>query len=201
MKKLLAIAVMSTAFMSQHAFAQAKSFEGFSVGANLTSAKTSVDFSAGGPTISTNANTTGLDLQAQYGLVLGQQFVLGLGLTLGTGSYKAGSISAGGQTAEFSSKNRTAIDITPGFAVSDSLLIYGKVSLLNADVVEEDTPGGTYSKSISGTGYGFGLRNMINKNLYFQVGYDFNKYDDFNVGSVTVKPSSTVLSGGIGYKF
>ncbi len=201
MKKLLAVAAISMAFMSQQAFAQAKSFEGFSAGANVTFAKTGVDFTVSGLTLSTDASTTGVDLQLQYGLALGQQFVLGLGATLGAGTNKAGSISGGGTTVEFSSKNRTAIDIVPGFALSDSNLVFGKLSFLNADMMA-DAGNGSSSKSVTGTGYGFGLRSLINKNLYFQIGYDVNKYADIDIGSgVTAKPSSTVFSGGIGYKF
>jgi opacity protein-like surface antigen len=197
MKKLLVIAVISSAFMSQHAFAQAKNFEGFSVAANVTSAKTGVDLTIFGLPLSTDGNTTGLDLQAQYSLALSPQFVLGLGATIGTGTNNAGSIF----TAEFSSKNRTAIDFIPGFAVSDSTLIFGKLSFLNTDVT--GTVGNvSESKSITGTGYGFGLRNLINKNVFFQLGYDVNKYQDVDLGSGnTAKPSSTVLSGGLGYKF
>ena len=75
------------------------------------------------------------------------------------------------------------------------------MSLLNADAVAT-IGSNSDSKSISGVGYGFGLRGMIDKKMFYQVGYDINKYNENDIGSgVIMKPSSTALSLGVGYKF
>jgi len=199
MKKALLLAA-SVAFVAPQAFAQAKSFEGFSVGANLAVTKTTTDLSALGVTLTDSGNTSSLDLQAQYSMALGPQFVMGFGLTLGTGTNKAGTFSSGGSTVEFASKNRTAIDFIPGYAVSNNMMLFGKVSALNADGVASS--GGVDStKSLSGIGYGFGVRGLIDKNMFYQVGYDINKYNDITNSGVTFKASSTVLTLGVGYKF
>ena len=101
MKKALLLAA-TVAFIAPQAFAQAKSFEGFSVGANLAIAKTTTE-PAG--IASESGNSNNLDLQAQYSFALAPQFVLGLGVTLGTGTNKAGNYGA---TDEISTKNRNS---------------------------------------------------------------------------------------------
>jgi opacity protein-like surface antigen len=189
MKKALLLAA-TVAFITPQAFAQAKSFEGFSVGANLAVAKTTTE-PAG--FASESGNTTGLDLQGQYSFALAPQFVLGLGVTLGFGNNKAGTFAGG----EVVTKNRVAFDITPGYAISSTMLIFGKVSSLSADSVFTPVAGAETKDSLSGVGYGFGVRGLIDKNMFYQVGYDMNKYNEVN----TNKLSSNVLSLGVGYKF
>lgn len=194
MKKALLL-VASVAFIAPQAFAQAKSFEGFSVGANLAIAKSTTE-PAG--VASESGNTTGLDLQAQYSLALAPQFVLGLGLTLGTGNNKAGTFTTGDDVI---TKNRMAFDIIPGYAISSSMLLFGKVSALSADGVVTNA-GVDSKKSLSGMGYGFGLRGMIDKNMFYQLGYDINKYNDVEYApGATTKGTSSVFSLGAGYKF
>jgi len=190
MKKALLLAA-TVAFIAPQAFAQAKSFEGFSVGANLAVANTKTEITS--QAVSESGNTTGLDLQAQYSFSLAPQFVLGLGLTLGTGSNKAGTYTFG----DVVTKNRLSFDIVPGYAISNTLMVFGKVSSLSADVVATPTGGAENKQSATGIGYGFGVRGMIDKNMFYQVGYDINKYNDIGGD----KLSSTVLSLGVGYKF
>ena len=124
MKKTLLL-VASVAFAAPQAFAQAKSFEGFSLGANMAITTSTVDFTKAGITLSNNDTTTGLDLQAQYAAALGPQFVLGVGVTAGTGVNKAGALTSGGTTIEFTTKNRTSFDIIPGYAISDTAMVFG----------------------------------------------------------------------------
>jgi hypothetical protein len=189
MKKALLLAA-SVAFIAPQAFAQAKNFEGFSVGANLASTKTTIEDA----TSSIDGTTASLDLNAQYNFALAPQFVLGVGLTLGTGNNKAGtSVTA----VDVITKNRYALEFTPGYAVSNTLLVYGKVASLSATV-----EAGTASESVSGVGYGLGVRGLVDKNMYWQVGYDANTYSEKTSATLgTFKGKSTVLSLGVGYKF
>lgn len=191
MKKALLLAA-SVAFVAPQVFAQAKNFEGFSLGANLAFANTTTE-----PTgvASQNGNTTGLDLQAQYSFALAPQFVLGVGLTLGTGSNNAGTFAP---NTEITTKNRTAIDIMPGYALSSDMLLFGKVSVVNADV-ESSTP--SAKASVNGMGYGVGLRGLIDKNMFYQVGYDAIQINETTLNGIKAKGSSSVFSLGVGYKF
>lgn len=183
MKKTI-LALACTALATPLVFAQAKNFEGFSIGANIANTKTTIDTTGAA---SIDGTSTGLDLTAQYNWALGPQFVLGVGLNLGTGNNKAGTSG----TTDVVTKNRYALEFTPGFTISKDVLVYGKISSLSA------TADSTTSDSITGLGYGLGVRGMIDKNMFWQVGYDSNKYQEKN--SSTVK--SSVFSLGAGYKF
>ncbi|MDT8993071.1 outer membrane beta-barrel protein [Curvibacter sp. APW13] len=182
--KKIALALACTALATPLVFAQAKNFEGLSLSASLANAKSTIDTTGAA---SIDGTSTGLDLNAQYNWALGQEFVLGVGVNMGTGSNKAGTSG----TTDVVTKNRYALEFTPGFAVSKDVLIYGKIASLSATV-----DSGT-NTDVSGIGYGLGVRGMVDKNTFWQVGYDSNKYDEKN--SSTLK--STVFSLGIGYKF
>ncbi len=189
MKKALLLAA-SVAFIAPQAFAQAKNFEGFSLGASIASTKTTFE----NPTVSIDGTTASLDLNAQYNFALAPQFVLGVGLNLGTGNNKAGT-SAG---VDVITKNRYALEFTPGYAVSNTLLVYGKVASLSATA-----EAGTFSEGISGIGYGLGVRGLVDKNIYWQVGYDANTYSEKTSAALggAYKTKSSVFSLGVGYKF
>jgi opacity protein-like surface antigen len=201
MKKLLIATAVATTLFAPQAFAQAKNFEGFSIAGNVTSAKsttTTTGNTAAGINGDDSGTSAGVDLQLGYNVALGQSFVLGLGVTVGTGANKAGTIG----TSEFTLKNRASFDLTPGFAVSDSVLIFGKISGIAATV--EPTAGTfTGSQTVSGIGYGIGLRAHLDKNLFLQAIYDTNKYEKYNTvgNATTLENKSGVFSFGVGYKF
>lgn len=192
MKKTV-LALACTALATPLVFAQAKNFEGFSIGANIASAKTTFSDS----TDSIDGTTTGLDLNAQYNWALGPEFVLGVGVTMGTGNNKAGTTTIG--NADVTTKNRYALELTPGFALSKDMLIYGKIASISATA---DLSGIT-SESISGIGYGLGVRGLVDKNMFWQVGYDVNNYAEKNSATLGDKytAKSSVFSLGVGYKF
>lgn len=192
MKKALLLAALVAAAAPQ-AFAQAKNFEGFSLGGSITSTRSTTDLTPGG---SDSGTTAGLDLQLQYSMALGQNFVLGLGATMGTVKNKAGTIGA----SEFTTKDRYSLDIVPGFAMSDSTLLYGKVGVLSATGVAT-TAGTDTTASVSGLGYGVGVRGMIDKHMFFQLAYDMNRYNEKDVTGGKYKPTENVFSIGMGYKF
>ena len=183
--KLSTLLALSVALVAPTAFAQSQNFAGFSLGANVEFTKSNVDAATVG---SDSANSTGLGLQAQYSFALAPQFVLGVGATLSTGNHKVSDVS-GPLGGENNTKNNTSFDLTPGYAVSDTLLVFGKISALNATL---ENAAGTTSISLSGLGYG---------NVFIQAGYDSNKYNDFTSGTITSSATSTIFSLGAGYKF
>ena len=195
MKKALILATVATLVGTQ-AFAQAKNFEGFSLGANVEVTKSTAD-ATGALTGSDSGNSTGLGLQAQYSFALGESFVMGIGASLGTNNRNFTDASGALGVNSFS-KNNTSIDFMPGYALSNTMLVYGKLSSVNG-ALQNDTA--ATSNSLSGLGYGIGLRSMLDKNTYFQVGYDSIKYDDIVASGVTTSPKTTNFSFGVGYKF
>ncbi|MGQ0709180.1 MAG: outer membrane protein [Rhodoferax sp.] len=188
MKNTVVVACLALA--APLAFAQAKNFEGFTLGANIASTKTTIETNAG----NADGNTTGVDIQLQYNFALSPQFVMGIGMSMGTAENKAGTLS----NVEYGLKERSAIEFTPGFVVSDSLLVFGKIASLNATGVQ--STGGTATQT--GIGYGLGVRGMVDKHMYWQVGYDVNTYGEKSFTNGTpYKFKSSAFSAGVGYKF
>jgi outer membrane immunogenic protein len=196
MKKLLiATAVAASCFASQ-AFAQAQNFEGFSIAGNLviTDSKaevTSTIYNGSASDVSTN-----LGLQGQYTWALGDKFVLGLGAQLGLGDLGVGTLS--GTTADLKGKNWSSFYVAPGYAVSNTLLVYGKLAALAVDIEAAGT-----KVPFDGIGYGLGVQSYLNKNMFVQGEFMVNDYTDekFPLFNEVDKYKNTQLSIGIGYKF
>ncbi len=195
-KKVLLAA--SLALATTGAFAQLKAFEGFSIGLNAEMTRSTTEALS----LSDSSNSTGTGLQLMYTLPLGNQFALGLGATASFGTLNAGSNATLG--VDFTTKNRSSFDLTPSYALTDTTLLYGKVSALSATgVATTQATGVEDSKTLTGLGYGLGVRTLVDKNIYLQLGYDWNKYDDVtnSAGTATLKGTSNVFSLGVGYKF
>lgn len=195
MKRLSILIAACCALAAPHAFAQAKNFEGFSLGGSLDFSKNTTNILSFG---SDSANSSSMGLQAQYAFALNNQFVLGVGASYSLGSHKAGSLGA--PATDFTTKNTASFDISPSYALSDSLLVYGKLSSVGQTIVS--TLGNAESSdSLNGVGYGLGLRSMIDKNIYIQAGYDINRYNEKTSGAGTFSGNSNIFSLGAGYKF
>ena len=195
MKTLHTLIAACLATIAPQVGAQAKNFEGFSLGGNLDFTRSSTHVPNLG---SDSANTAGLGVQAQYSIALNNQFVLGLGASYSLGNRKAGSL--GTPVTDYSTKNTLSFNISPSYAITDSLLVFGKVSSVGLSLVSS-LAGVESSDSLNGIGYGLGVRSMVDKNLYFQAGYDVNRYFEKTSGGTTFSGSSNIFSLGAGYKF
>lgn len=193
MKKLLIATAVATTLFAPQAFAQAKNFEGWSLGANVQNTKTTTEVTTGNLRGTSDGASSNLALQGGYAWALGDSFVLGLNLALGFGENKAGTAIDG--TTEFTTKTRATWSLEPGFAVSNSVLIYGKLTANGAmNVTTNNT-----DKTITGNGFGLGVRYLVNKNFYVQGAYD--SVGEYTGAYTNVKQSSTAFSLGVGYKF
>lgn len=189
MKKVLFIAA-SIAIVAPQAFAQAKNFEGFSLGVNAEST-TSTATTLG--TGSDSATGGSLALQGQYLWPVNQQFLLGLGASYSPTSVNTGAVNG----INFSSKNRTSVDLIPGYAITPSAMVYGKLSALSGTAAALNATGTESTANLSGIGYGVGMRYLIDKNLFVQGDVSSNRYNDVGNNGL----SSTALAIGVGYKF
>lgn len=190
MKKILIAATIAAAFAAPQAFAQAKNFEGFSVSAGTFTVSNSYTGTSGNNISTGSATDTTLGLQGQYAWALGNSFVLAAGLQSSIGELKA---DAG--TGKI--KNVTLAYVAPGFAVSNTVLLYGK---LGAESYDFSNANGSYSNTA--TAYGVGVQVFFNKNVFFQGEVITSKPADtnFNGWNVTTdKVTATTLS--VGYKF
>ncbi|MFZ3218996.1 MAG: outer membrane beta-barrel protein [Rhodoferax sp.] len=189
MKKLMLATALIAAVAAPQAFAQAKNFEGFSVFGGLNAANSKIEATGTNAT----SSSTNVTLQAQYAWALGEQFVLGVGAAAGVGDLTF----AAGLAGDIKLKDNAAVFIAPGFAVSNSTLVYGKLASTSGTVYDNSG-----SLSVTGVGYGIGAQFKSGNNLYYQVEFLQNNFaDKANNAGTIFKTSTGGLSFGVGYKF
>jgi len=202
MKTLYTLVLAALAMGSAPAFAQAKNFQGFSMTLNAESTNFTMEWIGLEPKTTT---TTRPGLQFQCSVAVSDKVVMGAGLTFNGGNDVVGVYPVTGGDIVTRINSRASIDFLPGYAVSNKVLVYGKLSYASARG-EADLPYGTgYSTGTArGTGYGLGVRTLLTENLYVQAAYDINKYPTFwdsTVGTQIFNMDTKVFSLGVGYKF
>lgn len=193
MKKLLLTAVLGSLATASAFAAEPASLSGFSIG-------TTAEFSRGSTSATDGTSDTGqssaLGLQARYDWALAPNFAVGLGASYSTGNHQAGTY-ANGNSAYIN--NRYSIDVVPTVGLSNNFQLYGKVSSIYGSAAAND---GVNSANVQGVGYGLGVRQMVDKNVYWQVGYDVNQFNDVTYATgTTASLKENVFSIGVGYKF
>jgi opacity protein-like surface antigen len=215
------------------AFSQAKNFAGPSLAINGSlngsssniKEKTTIDnsYSYFDAAKFGDVNTVfGADLN--YGFIITNNFVLGVGATYDFGKTKAGEeiygeddIETGGIKASI--KDRKSVYVQPTYLLSSSTGLFAKIGYNEAKYNLEggyygDT--GTLTEKLKGWGYGFGIKTFINDNLFIQaevqqINYGrenlynedlINEFDEVTGNySVDVKPKINSGTISIGYKF
>jgi hypothetical protein len=200
MKKLFACLLMVGS--AGLASAQVSNFTGFSGAVNLSAASTNTKAGA----VSTfGGDNWGGSVQAAYGLAMSDSSVIGFGLTYALGKSKSGSLQEDdGSTSTLAVKNQYSLYLEPGALLSENTLLYGKISLEKGKFAVTSTLAkNSNSKSISGTGYGVGMRHMLDKSKFIQVEFMKDSYKSFRfTGDTTdIKASTTLGTIGMGMKF
>jgi outer membrane immunogenic protein len=201
LKKVFLAAVAATAFVAPQAFAQAKNFEGLSLAFNINATGNKIDSSAtaGGFTSNGDATTHSniLSSQLQYNLAAGDKFVFGVGASMGHGMLLVATFNPTGEQVKL--QDTMSLYVAPGFAVSDTTWVYGKVAAISAKTT---FAGGD---NLSGLGYGVGVQFFGNANVFYQVELVQNNYKDnthrYLGADFTDKYTTNALLVGIGYKF
>ena len=203
MKKLIIAAAIATSFAAPQVFAQAKNFEGLSVGGNLNliSTTTAVPFS-GFSLDGIGQEATNASLQVAYSFAASDVFLLSVGGTYNLGGVDAGTVTSNGSTSTLSWQNGMSLYVEPGFMLSEKNLGYAKVSY-NRGSAKGQTGATSITQDITGNGFGFGIRTLLSKNLFLQVEVDRIQFGSARFAGETkdFKSSATMGSLGIGYKF
>ncbi len=212
--KKLTLALAAAGLLSIGTVAHAGNFDGFSLGieGQLKSTSTSMkldDFfsmeNLGGkhnfiPAIS-----------GSYTFAVAPKFLLGIGATYDLGSTDVGDMSVHVDEGYFFSttvkeKNKYSISVTPGYLVNDTTLLYGKISYNKMKSVlswvdEYWEESGSASQKFSGVGFGAGIKVALTKNIHAYTEAQRVNYSAKTDGFITLKPSSTIGSVGVAYKF
>jgi hypothetical protein len=201
MKTMFMAATVAATLFAPLAGAQNRGFEGFSLGLNVNSATTSTDFTASGVPVKFGETSPNTSFQAAFGLPAIGNFNFGFGMTYALSELKAGSSTVGGTNYELKEKDAYSIYIEPGFSIADSTIVYGKLAHLGMRGETRLSTGSTQGDDFFGLGYGIGVRGLMTKNLYLQAEVLQNNYNERTSSGLTIKPSSTMGTIGIGYKF
>ena len=189
MKTLLIVAAAAATCASSAVFAQAVRFEGLSV-------MGSFDITDSKLTNSNQSSTKSdgnLAAQVDYSLPLTRMVVLGFGGTANLTDPKAAD----------GAKMRNVLSgyVASGFA-ANSTLWYAKLAAVSgtADISSLGTV------DLTGVGIGFGARHLLRKNVFIQIEYMSNIFDQKTWKSPTAGTRSTdeqlgAMSLGLGYKF
>jgi outer membrane immunogenic protein len=194
MKKLLLTTFVLGTMAASSAFAAGPNdLSGLSIG-------TTAEFSKGSSSATDGTSDTGqssaLGLQARYDWSLTPNFAVGLGASYSSGNHQAGTYASG---AAATINNRYSLDIIPTVALANNFQLYGKLSSIYGAAASND---GSSTANVQGVGYGLGVRQMLDKNMYWQAGYDLNQFNDVSFSTGTTSSlKENVFSLGIGYKF
>jgi outer membrane immunogenic protein len=200
MKKQLLIA-SAFALASTGAFAQAKNFEGFTAGVNVSSV---------GGTTKLNSDLGSIDLGQQsvvagaelgYNFAASKEVVLGLTATYDFVNSNLGQGTlAGGDGFNMKGQNRYSINFKPGYVITPSTMVYATVGYNSMAGKLSGSSGASETKTATGFGYGVGLAVMATKNVFVKAEVQQINFNSVGDGA-TFQPNLTVGTIGVGYKF
>ena len=219
--KIIAL-MISLIAMPTFAFSQAKNFAGpsLAVTGGKVSSTTKVNYNdgAGGEAeahvADIGGNDIGFGLDLSYAFAIDNNFLIGLGFTYGLNDTDAGTVAS---ILKFKIEDQRSVYIQPTYAFNNSFAAYGKIGYHEMDgkatltqnlFINNQAYGlaaGSASGEFKGIGYGFGLKGLINQNVYIQAEVQYVDYDSEgggsanNVGSFKPETVSGIIS--IGYKF
>lgn len=193
-KKILAstlLALCGSPVMAQSAF------EGFNGGVTVSSVGSTTELSGSGLTLNVGQQTIVPTIDIGYTYDVSKEFVVGVSATYDLVDTKAGSASVSTTSVTLKGKDHYSINLKPGYVIGNTML-YG---LLGYNSLKASASTGAYSLNFNGYGVGAGVAVMIDKNLYVKAEVQQISYSSKTDTGVTYKPSASVGTIGIGYKF
>ena len=190
---LLGLALVSTASMAGNfAGPEAGVSAAMNGGSNLVDIKNSNDYDG-----DYGQQSFGIKLHGGYGIYMGNNTLVLVGLDFIPTDIKAGSND--GDTIVI--KNSWSLSLAPGTMLNDKTLAYVKIAYEAAKFNYKSTLS-SFDESISGLGYGIGLRTEINKTTFLQTEIKQVNYKKFTYkNGVDFTSSTTTGSVGIVFKF
>lgn len=204
-KKLLALTL---ALSATTVFAQSSNFEGFSAGVSIaavgvdTNLRITENFSFN---IGESNITPGVDLS--YSMAVDKQMLIGFGFTYDLAKSKSGQVNVTGLgSIGLEAKDHYSVYVQPQYLLNNTTAVFGKLGYHKTKgTISGDFAANFTSESITGIGFGFGVKTFIDKNLFIQaegqvVNYKEKSFD-FAGAAVSYKPKSSAGIVTLGYKF
>ena len=204
------ISVLAFSFFCSFANAQTSNFTEFSFGGNIEFKAPTLMLAASGFELSgLGSQNIFASVSADYGIKVSESLVLLVGGKYDLQNTSVVKITGEGLAVAIEEKGHYSLFLAPGLALSDKTLGFAKLSYENAkyDVTGSVATGSaagsvaSNAQSVSGTGYGLGVRTHLggNTNLDVEVGrivYQNNGGNNFTVSSAT-----TYGRVGISFRF
>lgn len=200
MKKILS--TMAVSMVCFTAGAQTANFEGFSGALNLNTVSINSNLTVGNDDASINGigqQSWNASAQVAYGFVTSPNTVVSIGGTYALNKSKAGTIPVYGDL-NLSIKGAYSLYVEPGFLLTDKTLAYGKLAY-EAGKGTLSAGEESRSKNLSGTGYGAGIRTMLDAKSFLQIEFMQVDYKNVNGEMGSLKPKATIGTIGYGMKF
>ena len=194
-KKLLVASLLALA--GTGAMAQSNAFEGFSAGVKVSSVGTSTTLSASdGTSINMGQQSIVPTVEVGYAYGVSKEIVLGLTATYDLAETKAGSVNG----LNFKAQNHYSVNFKPGYVFNNTTQAYVIVGY-NSMTAKASYAGLTSTQTMNGFGAGAGIQVLLNKNIYIQAEAQQLTYESKSSNGISYKPSATVGTIGLGYKF
>jgi outer membrane immunogenic protein len=192
-KKLLVASLLSVA--ATGAFAQAKNFEGFTAGINVSSVGgTSTFKDSDGSKIDMGQQSVVPGVELGYNYAASKDIVLGLTATYDFVDTKLGEAGTPDDGSfNIKGQNRMSINFKPGYVITPSTMVYATVGYNSMSGKLSDDSGASITKTYTGVGYGLGVAVMATKNVFIKA--------EVQQAGVSAQPNLTVGTIGVGYKF
>jgi len=167
-------------------------FGGFNGGITVSSVGATTELSASGTTVNVGQQTIIPTIDLGYTHNLTKEFALGISATYDLVDTKAGSAG----TITLKGTDHYSINLKPGYVMGNTMLY----ALLGYNSLKA-TAGTSSSVSFNGYGAGAGVAVMIDKNVFVKAEIQQVSYSSKTDTGTTIKPSATVGTIGIGYRF
>ena len=186
---LLGLALVSTASM-------AGNFAGPEAGASVTMNGGSTTLTANNKDTTLGGASLGFRLHGGYGFDIANDTVVLVGVDYNATDVAVGKVSDNSMKI----KNSWSLSAATGMLLNDKTLAYVKLSY-EAGKIESTLTDAVFNQSVSGFGFGAGLRTEINKTTFLETEIKQLNYKKFTKNSLDFTPSATVGSVGLVFKF
>ena len=199
-KNLLVAALLSVA--ATGAFAQAKNFEGFTAGINVSSVGgTSTFKDSDGAKIDMGQQSVVPGVELGYNYAASKDIVLGLTATYDFVDTKLGEASSADGSFNIKGQNRMSVNFKPGYVITPSTMVYATVGYNSMSGKLSGDSGASITKTYTGVGYGLGVAVMATKNVFVKAEVQQVNFGSQSASGSSAQPNLTVGTIGLGYKF
>ena len=213
--KIIAL-MISLIAMPTFAYSQAKNFAGPSLAGYgaFVSHTIKSDFNDGTTKfhiVDLGGNDIEYGLDLGYSSIVNNNFLIGVGVTHSLNDTDAGKFLV----LDFKAKDHKSIYVQPTYVLNNNFAAFAKLGYHEIEGVGKLTTdltvngqtllAGSTKEKFKGMGYGFGLKGLINENIYIQAEAQFIDYDKegggSNASAVSFEPDTVSGIISIGYKF